>query len=234
MTGRSKAGPEKSEIKRQRGPLNSLVAQRMRELGIANVVGFAEHAGISDTAMYDILNGRVVNGVLIMPKWQIITKLAQALNRPTHELLYLLDPDAPGADLVVGVRQVPVYIAGSVGAGPEQLEPLDEVVYVERAFAENRELVAFRVVGNSMAGGRHPIYDGDVVIVQRGTEGELNFPVVARLRDDGYVVKRLRPGGILDSANSEFMDPDFALIPPDRVAQIVGQVVRVVSNIHCA
>lgn len=234
MTGTGKKGVTKSDIRRQRGPLNSLVAERMRQLGIQNVVGFAEYAGISDSAMYDLLNGRVVNGQLIMPKWQILTKLAVALDKPTHELLYLIDPDAPGANLVLDVQQVPVYIAGQVGAGPQQLWERSDVVYVERQFAENRDLVAFTVVGDSMAGGRHPIYDGDVVIVDQRVEGEVNFPVVARLKDDGHVVKRLRPGGILDSANPEFLDPDTSIISPDRVAHLVGRVVRVIGNLATA
>lgn len=202
----------------------------MKALNLPNVSAFAEYAGISESVMYDMLNGRVVNGVLIMPKWQSLTKLAQALDKPTHELLYLLDPEAPGAGTVVGVQQVPVYIAGCVGAGPEQLVEADEVVYVEKQFADGRDLVAFHVCGDSMAGGRHPIYDGDIVVVDRQIAGEVNFPVVARLRGDGYVCKRLRPGGILDSTNPEYDDPDMSIIAPARVAHVEGRVVRVISN----
>lgn len=235
MSRPAKGSTNKKEIQRQRGPLNALVAERMRALNIQNVVGFAEYAGISDSAMYDLLNGRVVNGQVIMPKWQLVTKLAQALGKPTHELLYILDPEAPGAAEMVAnvqpVQQVPVFIAGNVGAGPEQLHERCDVVYVERKFAEGRDLVAFAVVGDSMAGGRHPIYSGDVVIVDRKMAGEVNFPVVARLRGDGYVVKRLRPGNILDSANPDFIDLDTAIITTDRIDQMVGRVVRVIGNL---
>ncbi|OWL96559.1 hypothetical protein CBQ26_09280 [Deinococcus indicus] len=220
----------KTAIRRQRGPLNALVANRMQQLNLPNVTAFAEYAGISESVMYDMLNGRVVNGVLIMPKWQSLTKLAQALNKPTHEILYLLDPEAYGAGTVIGVQQVPVYIAGSVGAGPEQLHESDEVVYVEKQFADGRDLVAFHVRGDSMAGGRHPIYNGDIVIVDRQVAGEINFPVVARLRNDGYVVKRLRPGGILDSTNPEYDDPHQSIIEPARVDHVTGRVVRVIGN----
>lgn len=231
MSRPAKGSSSKREIQKQRGPLNALVAERMRTLNIQNVVGFAEYAGISDSAMYDLLNGRVVNGQVIMPKWQLITKLAQALGKPTHELLYILDPEAPGAEMVADVRQVPVFIAGQVGAGPEQLRERSDVVYVERKFAEGRDLVAFAVAGDSMAGGRHPIHDGDIVIVDRKLAGEVNFPIVARLRGDGYVVKRLRPGNILDSANPDFMDLDTAIITTDRIDQMVGRVVRVIGNL---
>ncbi|WP_162393890.1 S24 family peptidase [Deinococcus kurensis] len=229
MAGTS-SSVSKTAIRKQRGPLNALVAKRMRELNLPNVVSFAEHAGLSDTAMYEILNGRVVKGVLIMPKWQSITKLAKALAVPTHELLYLLDPEAPGANAVIDAHQVPVYIAGHVGAGPEQLVETDDKVYVEKQFASSRDLIAFHVRGDSMAGGKHPIYNGDIVIVDQKVGGELNFPVVARLKGDGYVVKRLRPGNILDSTNPEFIDSDTALIAPDRVAHVVGRVVRVIAN----
>ncbi|WP_291423266.1 S24 family peptidase [Deinococcus sp.] len=220
-----------SKSKVRRGPLHAMVAKKIAELGLSNVVEFAAYAGLSDTVMYDMLNGRVVKGVAIMPKWQSITKLAAALGKPTHEIMYLFDPEAPGADLVLGVQQVPVYVAGCVGAGPERLIDSDDMVYVEKAFADNRDLIAFHVCGDSMAGGKRPIYDGDIVIVDRNVEPEINSPVVARLVDDGYVVKRLRPGGILDSANQEYSDPATALIPPSRVARMVGRVVRIHSNI---
>lgn len=207
----------------------------MRQLGLSTVKDFADFAGIGRTSLHELVRGRTTtSGTWTKPSLDTLVKLAAALNRPTHELLYLISPDAPGAGAVVDVQQVPVYIAGHVGAGPQQLDPLDEVVYVERSFAEDRDLVAFRVYGDSMAGGRHPIYNGDVVIVDRGREGEVNFPVVARLRDNGYVVKRLRPGGILDSSNPEYTDPEQALVAPDRVAQILGRVVRVVSNVPSA
>jgi SOS-response transcriptional repressor LexA len=232
MSGTVPSKTSKADIRKQRGPFNALVAERMRQLGLRSVVQFAEYAGLSDTAMYEMLSGRVVNGTLIMPKWQSITKLAAALAKPTHELLYLLDPDAPGANLVLDVHQVPVYIAGHVGAGPQQLAATDDVVYVESQFADHRDLIAFHVVGESMAGGRHPIYDGDIVIVDRKVGGEVNLPIVARLHDDGYVVKRLRPNNVLDSANADFLDPDMMTISPDRVAELVGRVVRVISNVR--
>lgn len=215
-----------------RGPLNGLIAARMRQLGLSTVKEFADYAGVGRTSLHDLVRGRTTpSGTWTKPSLDTLSRLAAALDKPTHELLYLIDPDAPGAGTVIDVQQVPVYIAGSVGAGPQQLDPSDEVVYVEKTFAEHRDLVAFHVKGDSMAGGRHPIYDGDIVIVDRQVAGEVNFPVVARLKDDGYVVKRLRPGGVLDSANPDFVDTHESFITPDRVAQQVGRVVRVISNL---
>lgn len=214
-----------------RGPLNALIATRMRQLGLSTVKEFAEYAGVGRTSLHDLVRGRAKDdGAWTKPSFDTLTKLAAALNKPTHELVYLIDPDAPGAGTVVGVQQVPVYIAGCVGAGPEQLVEADDVVYVEKQFADGRDLVAFHVCGDSMAGGRHPIYDGDIVVVDRQVAGEVNFPVVARLRGDGYVCKRLRPGGILDSTNPEYDDPDMSIIAPARVAHVEGRVVRVISN----
>lgn len=230
MEDKGASAKAKQQVRRIRGPLNGLVADRMRQLGIPNVTGFAQHAGLSDTAMYDVLGGRIINGVVIMPKWDTITKLAAALGKPTHEILYILDPEAPGADSVFSVQQVPVYLAGCVGAGPQQQLEIAGEITVDKEFAEGRDLVAYRVCGNSMAGGRHPIYNDDVVIVDRRLEGEINQPVVARLRDNGYICKRLRPGGVLDSANPDHTDPNTSLVTPDRVAQVVGRVVRIISN----
>ena len=221
----------KQTIRRQRGALSSLVGERMQQLGHRNVGEFAKYAGISESGIYSILNGRIEDGTPIVPKWQTMVALARALERPTHELLYILDPSAPGADLQLGVAQMPVYLAGCVGAGPDQLRELEENVFVDAEFAEGRDLVAFRVKGNSMAGGRRPIYDGDIVIVDRKIGAEVNSPVVARLRDDGYVVKRLRQNGFLDSANPDYDDPDMAMIDPSRIADLIGRVVRVHSEL---
>ena len=205
----------------------------MRKHGIGNVRDFADYAGVSRAAVYDLIRGRsTINGTWMRPSLETLLKLAGALNIPTHELLYLLEPDAPGANVPLAseVAQVPIIIAGHVGAGPDRSDAADGVTYVEQEFAAHRELVAFRVKGDSMAGGKHPIYNDDLVIVARGQEGEINMPVVVRLDSDGYVCKRLRPGGSLDSANSDFLDPELAVITPDRIAGIVGKVVRIIHT----
>ncbi len=221
-----------TEAAQLRGPLNGLIAERMRKLRLNSVKDFAEYAGVGRTSIHDLVRGRsTANGTWTKPSLETLTKLASALEKPAHELMYMIDPEIYGADLLPAVQQLSVYVAGRVGAGPEQLDPLaDEEVFVENSFAEGRDLVAYRVRGESMAGGRHPIYNDDVVIVDRNTEGQINMPVVARLREDGYVVKRLRAGGSLDSTNADYDDPNLSVISPDRVAQIVGRVVRIVSN----
>lgn len=220
----------RDDLARLRGPLNNLIAARMQALGLPTVKQFADYAEVGRTSIYELVRGRTTtNRAWTNPSIDTLIKLAVALDVPTHELLYLIDPSAPGADLVTG-KHLPLYVAGRVDTGPEHLAPSGEVVYVEQAFMVNRELMAFRVYEDSMAGGKHPIYQGDVVIVDRLLPGELNFPVVARLREGGFVVKRLRPGGILDSANPE-ADPQQALIAPDQVAHVLGRVVRVISNV---
>ena len=92
----------------------------------------------------------------MMPSFDTLTKLALALKKPTHELLYLIDPTAPGTDTPMAseVSQVPVAIAGRAGAGPDQNYELDGHTYVDREFAKGRDLIAFRIAGDSMAGGK--------------------------------------------------------------------------------
>ena len=69
-----------------------------------------------------------------------------------------------------------------------------------------------------------------LVIVDRTKAGEVNSPLVARLNSDGYVCKRLRPGDVLDSTNPDFMDAGLAVITPDRIAEVVGKVVRIIHT----
>lgn len=217
-----------------RGPLNGLIADYMSKNNLKNVREFADDVGIGRSTVYDLVRGRSTStGVWMKPSLDTIIKLATILNKPTHEILYLLEPSAPGAteappSTPVGAYQVPVLIAGRVGAGPSQLDEVEDYTYVEAAFAHRRNLTAFRVEGSSMAGGKYPIYNGDLVIVDKNLQGEINSTVVARLNSEGYICKRLRPGNILDSTNPEFLDPDLALITPDRIASLVGKVVRII------
>ena len=229
MTSQARTRKTKSEVGQLRGPLNGLIAERMRSLGIETVKDFADRFNIGRSTIYDLVRGRS-DGSMSNPSLETITRLADALGRPAHEILYLVSPGAPGAG-VSRVEQVPVFIAGHVGAGPEQLHELEGVqVFVEASFAQGRDLVAFRVAGNSMEGGIRPIYDGDVVIVDRNVPPEQNQAAVARLQGNGYVVKRLRSQGILDSTNPDYVG-DHSIIQPQQVAQMVGRVVRVQSTV---
>ncbi|MBB5363053.1 LexA family protein [Deinococcus humi] len=223
----------KNKAAEMRGPINGLIVEYMRKHNVENVREFADIVGIGRTTIYDLVRGRsTINGAWMKPSLDTLVRLATVLERPTHELLYLIDPEAPGADVPLSaeVTQVPIAIAGHAGAGPDQNFKLDGYTYVEREFATGRELLAFRIVGDSMAGGTHPIYKDDLVIVDRRLEGEINSAVVARLIGDGYVCKRLRPGNILDSSNPEFLDPQQAIITGDRIDKIIGKVVRIIHT----
>ncbi|WP_288482422.1 XRE family transcriptional regulator [uncultured Deinococcus sp.] len=228
-TSPSRTSRVKSEVGKLRGPLNSLIVARMRELGIETVKEFADHVGIGRSTIYDLVRGRS-DGSLSNPSLETVTRLADALERPAHEILYMVNPHARGANSPVQVERVPVYCAGSVGAGPQQLNELDKKVFVDRDFAHGRDLVAFLVAGDSMAGGPRPIYNDDVVIVDRNIAPEINQAAVARLTGNGYVVKRLRPGGILDSSNPDYMG-EHTVVPIQDVAQMVGKVVKIIGNL---
>jgi SOS-response transcriptional repressor LexA len=222
----------KGGIAEQRGPINGLIVDKMREKNLGTLRDFADFAGVGRATMYELVRGRSNSSSPTRPSLETLDKLAVVLDMPMYKLLYMVSPDSPGADHVLGSEMLRVHLVGHVGAGRQQMQEIDgDSVYIERAFAQGRELVAFRVRGDSMAGGKHPIYDDDVVIIDRHLGGEINSPVVARLRDDGHVVKRLRAGGYLDSSNTAFDDPELSIIQPDRVAQILGPVVRVISNL---
>lgn len=73
------------------GALNDRIAGHMQDQGIENLRDFATIAGIPLSAMNDLVQGHKT------PAVKTLVALARALECPTHTLLYLLVPDAPGA-----------------------------------------------------------------------------------------------------------------------------------------
>lgn len=229
-----------------RGPLNALIAQSMRRDGIKEITFWADHHGIGRSTLYSLLRGRETEtGVVMMPSIDTLVKLASALTVPTHKLLYLLAPQAPGAqgEMVDApnalqpslVTKIPVQVAGWCGAGPAQDEVLEEEpVFVEARFAKGKRLRAFRIRGDSMAAGKRPIYSGDLVIVDTNNPGANTDAVVARLSSDAYVCKTLKDdrfGKLLQSRNVDHTNGTPSVIPLSDVAEVIGKVVRIISEV---
>lgn len=233
--------PRSKRIEDHQGPFNKEIAARMRDLGMTRLEEFAEYAGIGPTTVYNLVLGRVSShGGFAKPSVDTLVKLARALETPLHKLVYQLEPDAPGAEDPDALPQLPVQrvevgVAGWVGAGPEQFEWCDDTIWVEEDFARGKDLIAFRIRGDSMAGGRRPIYDGDLVLVNRNDKGHNNAPVVARLSSGAYVCKLLKDDIYsnvvrLASANPEHLNGTPTTVPPEQVAEIVGRVIRIIHD----
>lgn len=232
----------KLDIKSLRGPFNALIVQSMRREGIKEITKWADHFSIGRTTLYNLMNGReTITGGWVTPSIETLVKLAKAFQKPLHELVYMVEPDAPGAELMrsegpsrLPVRELPVRVAGWCGAGPDQSEEvLGECVYIEEDFVRGRELVAFKIRGDSMQAGKNPIYSGDVVLVDRGDKGYDTASVVARLTTGGYVCKTLKDdkfGVNLVSANPNYTNGTPPYIPRTDVAELVGRVVRVIHD----
>lgn len=218
------------------GPFNTRIAARMKQLGMRKLEDFADHFGIGRTTVYSLVRGRVApGGGWVKPSVDTLVKLSEALETPLHVLVYELEPGAFGHNTVAPMQSVPVGRAGWLGAGPEQNEEINDTIWVEADFARGKDLVAFRIRGDSMAAGRHPIYDGDTVIVNRLDKGHNNSQVVARLTNDGHVCKLLKEDRFSDvvrlaSANPEHLNGTPTTIAPEDIAEIIGRVVRVIHD----
>ena len=234
----------KEDIRSLRGPFNALIVRAMRRDGIKEITKWADHWGIGRTTLYALLRGREAkSGKWMKPSIDTLVLLSKALGKPLHELVYIIEPDAPGAELVraqrpaeslLGVRMVELQVAGWCGAGPDQFdELLDEHVCVEEDFVRGRDLVAFRIRGDSMEAGKNPIYNGDTVLVDRSDKGYDTASVVARLSSGGYVCKTLKDdkfGVNLVSANPNYTNGTPPYIPRADITEIVGRVVRVIHD----
>lgn len=231
----------RTQVQEARSRLADLIDKKMRSEGIASYQDFADRYGIGRSTLYEIVRGRSrTRGAWVRPRLETMLELARALERPLHEIIYLVEPDAPGADQVqyppedVGLMRLEVEQAGWVGAGPPVEEELDlPPVYVEHWFARGKKLRAFKVRGDSMAAGKRPIMDGDIVVVNVNDKGGNTASVVARLFDGAYVCKMLKDdrfGKMLQSRNPEHTNGTPSAIKMDEVAEIVGRVVRIIHD----
>ena len=220
------------------GPLNDLILARMKAISISSLAEFADHAGIGRATLYNLVQGRVsANGTSVKPGLDTLVRLAEALNVPAHELLYRLEPDARGMDFASPILNDVVAIdrVGYVGAGPgENEECQSEQVWVSKRFAAGKNLLAYTVRGNSMAGGKRPIHDGDTIIVNTLDKGSSGDAIVARLYDQVYVCKALKQdkfGKRLMSTNTFYTNSTPPVIPASDVEEIIGKVVRLWGNV---
>lgn len=221
------------------GQFNDMISAKMKELGMTKLEQFAVYSDIPHSTLYNLVAGRLTPaGNPVQPSLQTLTLLAKALDQPLWRLVYMLQPDAPGAeDLEVyppDFRRFRVKVAGWVGAGPQQLEEINGTsIAVEDEFARGKDLQAFRVRGDSMAAGRRPIYDGDIVLVNTKDPGYNTAAVVARLIDGRYVCKMLKDdkfGKFLLSANPTHTNGTPTTLGIEEVDAIVGRVVRVIGD----
>ncbi|WP_167764543.1 helix-turn-helix domain-containing protein [Thermus tengchongensis] len=197
----------------------------MREMGVESLEEFARRIGMSRGTLYYLVRGRQTKaGTWVKPSIDTIVALARALDVPTHELLYRLEPDAPGSELR---PETHVPLLGYVGGGPSQLEEIADRTVPVRWRGSARHLVAFRVRGDSMCAGKRPICDGDIIIVNTEDKGHPGAVVVARLANGEYVVKKMVNGHLV-STNPE-ANGGPPVIPLAEVEEVVGRVVEVRS-----
>lgn len=221
------------------GPLNTYFAAYMRQNGLTKLEELAQRAGVGATTLYDLALGKkTASGTMIRPSLETLKRLAVTLSVPAHELLYVLEPEAYGREQIEEMPaavQIPVKVAGLAGTGPDQLTESDQEVFVEESLARGRDLVAFKIHGNSMEGGKQPIHDGAVVIVNQFDKSLDGFAVVARIQNDGYVCKKplLGANGRLQqlvSTNLDYDDSEYRVIDPSQVQEVVGRVIRVIHD----
>lgn len=224
------------------GVFNTLIADRMLELGQTSLEQFADYSGIGHTTLYNLVLGRVSpSGAQVRPSIDTLVKLSHSLEIPLGDLVYMVAPDGlsasndPADQAAPPVRSFHVDVAGWAGAGPAQNDEAthEPPIYVEERFARGKTLRAFRIRGDSMAAGKRPIHDGDTVLVNVADKGQNTDSIVALLKDGNYVCKMLKDdkfGKMLQSRNPEHTNGTPSVIPADEVADIVGKVVRVIAD----
>lgn len=132
----------------------------------------------------------------------------------------------PGTERVAG-RRIDVPILGRVQAGElsTAVEDLEGYVPVVRPRgAEERELFALRVRGESMTGAG--IFPDDLVIVRRQPRASSGEIVVALVEDEA-TVKRLRLRGRTVELHPENPAFDVIRIRPKDPFRLLGKIVEI-------
>lgn len=80
-----------SMMQADEGPLAEPITAYMRREGIETLEDFATLSGIRLSSLQGLVQGRK------MPTLAHLMALARVLDRTTHSLLYLVEPNAPGA-----------------------------------------------------------------------------------------------------------------------------------------
>lgn len=206
------------------GPFNEWIDQAIQEQGLRSYNEFADKHGIGRSTLSNLRRGRQSpTGSWMKTDLKTLERLALALGRPLTDLIERYYESENKLELI----RPKVPLVGWVGAGPGQLTEEDGI-YVEPELARGRNLVAFRVFGDSGCAGRFPICHGDIILVDQSFNGRPNWPVVAQLKDGTYVCKLLkieRTGSYLVSANP-LTSNGPTTIPFEEVDRIIGPVVE--------
>jgi repressor LexA len=198
----------------------------MHKEGLSSLVEFADTHDLARTTIYNIVYGRQTkSGKAMKPSLDTLVGLADALDTPAHVLLYELEPDAFGSDLVnlspaqLPVRKVLVDVVGVVGAGPAQNIQLFQDIWVDKRIVGSRRASGYQIMGDSMDGGKKPIQHGSILLIDLDNPGQEGSIVVALLNSGGHVCK-IRRGDALYSANPDSNEP-FS-ISLDQIEHVMG------------
>lgn len=218
------------------GPFNTLIARRMRQLGMESLDAFADYSKIGYTTLYNLVLGRVsTSGAQVKPSLDTLSRLSNALMVPLGELAYMVAPEGYGKPTFEGSTPEEVRVWETY-EDPD-LDPAETdfslgYVYVEREAALGRRLYAYRVRTNAMAAGRKPIFNGDIVVVDSLAEVDEGDAVIA-LTQEGMNVCRMyteKSGeAVLVSRNPKADDGAPNTIPISRVEDY-ARVVRTIRD----
>jgi repressor LexA len=238
---------------KRHAPFRGLIAKRMEQLGVRTVEEFGERFGITRGTMYTLYSGRISSyGTLVKPSVETLVALSRALQTPIHELIYLLGPNAIGqenynelgvlllrsrsnpnwanilSELDIPSRFAPelvdLYPVGWTSNNVRELAGI-AVGYAWIYSREDADLEAFSAFGDSMTGGAHPIYSGDIIVTDRLDRAETGDLVVIRLEDGVHLCRLLHIGQYV-ATNPLKADPTPIVLNPNE-AELIGRVVEI-------
>jgi SOS-response transcriptional repressor LexA len=113
--------------------------------------------------------------------------------------------------------------------GSHSVQDAHEHPWLEEGFVAGRDLAAFRIRGDSMEGGKRPIFDGDLVIVDLRRQRSRQHPGGRTPQDNGFVCKQLKIdkfGVNLVTLNADYTNGTPPYISESQIAEMVGRVVE--------
>ena len=163
-----------------------------------------------------------------LPRMDKVDALARYFNIKRSDLIEERKKRSSNVELIHMGQTVRIPVYGRIPAGVplEAIEDIEDYIDVDARIADGKELLALKVIGNSM----YPKYlDGDYVLIQRQPDGESGQDCAVRVNGCDVTLKRVikqTDGIMLQPINPEYEPKKYDYTDEFNPVYIIGVVIE--------